>query len=60
MYYFKAERKQKYYKAKKDLLEASNSCSELDYNEKVRLFKELMGEKAFVVLCNHIRDMSRY
>ena len=40
MYYFKAERKQKYYKAKKDLLEASKSCSELDYDEKVKLLKE--------------------
>ena len=45
---------------KKDLLEASKSCSELDYDEKVKLFKEVMGEKAFVALCNHIRDMSRY
>lgn len=60
MYYLKAERKQKYYKAKKDLLEASKSCSELDDNEKVNLFKELMGETAFMSLCNHIRNMPRY
>ncbi|MCI8628253.1 MAG: hypothetical protein HFE57_01870 [Firmicutes bacterium] len=59
MYYLKAERKQKYYKAKKDLLEAGKSCSELSDDEKINLFKELMGEKAFVALYNQIRNMSQ-
>ncbi|NDO45362.1 hypothetical protein [Clostridium sp. MD294] len=50
----------KYNKAKKDLLEACKSCSELDSDEKIALLKDLMGEETFLAFYTQIQRIFKH
>lgn len=57
-FYFKleVEPKEKYARAKKAVLDAVNSVSELSNSQKCELCKELVGNEAFSAFCNMMQQ----